>query len=533
MGALAAVAVIVAGVLILWPEGDKPDAAPATPKFDQGPSSSQVVDNFLKLASAGNAAEAAALTDNPAAAQAALTALGKNTSPAVVQFARKGSADAQPNAGAVKVPISGTLKLNADNTWQSSLDLVRSGDKWIVKWTPAVIHPKLAEGQSIAVVGQVGQSGQVAVLSEDGKPLMTWDGAGAKAVDPKISPLLLRALVGGSSDPGAADSRHISIIDAAGKEVGEPLYGQKATATATEPVKSTVNGAIAIAAQNAVAKASQPTMLVAIRPSTGGILAVAQNDAAGTSPTALNGLYQPGSSFKIVTAAAAIQQAGKTVDSDVTCPGSATISGRTIRNADFDIPGTTKLRTAFARSCNTTFGEIAAALPADGLKKAANQFGLNADFTIPGITTELGKVQDAGSGPQRVEDSIGQGNIQASPLGMAVVAATVAARKAVTPQLRKDVKTEVTAGYTAPPPAVLAQLQTMMSDVVTGGTGQTLKKFAGLRGKTGTAETSNNGAEAHGWFVGYRGDVAFAVLVKDGNSSKPALDVSAAFLSGF
>jgi cell division protein FtsI/penicillin-binding protein 2 len=395
-----------------------------------------------------------------------------------------------------------------------------------------VIHPKLAEGQSIAVLGQVvGQTGKPAVLGEDGKPIMTWQGATAVATDPKISPLLLKTLVGGGGAPGDTDSRHISIIDAAGKEVGAPLLGTAATPASTEPIKSTVNPKIAISAQNAVAKETQETMIVAIRPSTGGILAVAQNDAAGSAPSALHGLYPPGSSFKIITAAAAIQQ-GMSLDSEVQCPGQATVGGRSLKNSgSFDL-GTTKLRNAFAKSCNTTFGEIASKLPADGLKKAASQFGLNADYTIPGISTELGKVDDAGSSVQRVEDSIGQGNIKASPLGMAMVAATVVARKPVTPQLRDDEKTQVTAGYSAPPAAVLSQLQTMMREVVTTGTATALAKF-NAAGKTGTAETENQGDNAHGWFVGYRGDVAFAVLVVDGKGSGVAVNTAAAFLSGF
>ncbi|MET0136073.1 MAG: penicillin-binding transpeptidase domain-containing protein [Kibdelosporangium sp.] len=530
---MAAVAVIVAGVLVLLPEDQAPGASATVPQPAGGPSSVQAADTFLRLLSIGKAAEAAALTDNPAAAQAAFTALGRNTAPTVALFVRKGGGEPPAGAATAVMTIEGSITITAANKWVSSLDMVKSGDKWLVKWLPTLLHPRLAEGQSIAILGQAGQSGQPALLGEDDKPLVIWQGTEAKPVDPKISPLLLKSLVGGSAPTGNPDAKRVSIVDAAGKEVGQPLFGEAAPPVSAEPVKSTLNQPIAVAAQNAVATAGQPTMLVAIRPSTGGILAVAQNDAAGTALNALNGQYQPGSSVKIATAAAAIQQAGMSLDSDVRCPEQQTVGNRTIRNAGFGFPGTTKLRTAFARSCNTTFAAIAAGLPADGLTKAATQFGLNSDYTVPGITTEMGKVESTDNAAQRVEDSIGQGNVLASPLGMAVVAATVAARKAVTPQLLKDTKTEVGTGYQAPPVAVLAQLHTMMGEVVSGGTAAQLKKFGGLRGKTGTAETTNNGTEANGWFVGYRGDVAFAVLVVGGNSSAPALAVTAAFLSGF
>lgn len=533
IGALAVVVITLAGALLLWPDDDKPaDAAASAPKPTAGPAPGQVLDDFLKAVNAGKVVQAAAMTDKPAAAEPALTALAKAMPPGALTLLRSGSATTNPDSS-VSVPLRAKVTVSSTNEWDSSADLTRIDGKWIVKWAPTVIHPKLVEGQTVAVLGQVvGQTGKPAVLGEDGKPIMTWQGATAVATDPRISPLLLKSMAGGGGAPGDSDSRHISIIDATGKEVGAPLFGTAATPASTEPIKSTVNPKIAIAAQDAVAKATQATMIVAIRPSTGGILAVAQNDVAGSTPNALNGLYPPGSSFKIITAAAAIQQQDMTLDSGVQCPGQATVGGRPLKNSgSFDL-GATKLRTAFAKSCNTTFGEIASKLPADGLKKAANQFGLNADYTIPGISTELGKVEDAASSVQRVEDSIGQGNIKASPLGMAVVAATVVAKKPVTPQLRADVKTQVTTGYSAPPAAVLGQLQTMMREVVTSGTATALAKF-GASGKTGTAETENQGDNAHGWFVGYRGDVAFAVLVEDGKSSGVAVNVAAAFLSGF
>lgn len=462
IGTLAVVVVTIAGVLMVWPDEEDPAGAASAPTSDSKPkpvagsSPAQVVDTFLKAMAAGAAAQAAPLTDNPAAAEKAITALAANVPAGAISFARFGATTTQPDGRTATVPLQVKVSVGSTNEWASSLDVVQTGDKWLVRWAPTVIHPKLAEGQSIAVLGQVvGPSGRPAVLGEDGTPIMAWQGATATATDPKISPLLLRTLAGGGSGPGDADTRHISIVDAAGKEVGEPLFGTAAEPASTGPVKSTVHPKIAIAAQDAVAKATQPAMIVAIRPSSGGILAVAQNAAAGSAPTALNGLYPPGSAFKIITAAAAIQQQGMTPDSEVQCPGQATVGGRVLKNSDsFDL-GAIKLRTAFAKSCNTTFGEIAGRLQADGLKKAANQFGLNADYTIPGLTTELGKVEDAAGSAQRVEDSIGQGNIKVSPLGMALVAATVAARKAVTPQLIAT-KTQVTTGYTAPPAAVLS-----------------------------------------------------------------------------
>jgi cell division protein FtsI/penicillin-binding protein 2 len=79
------------------------------------------------------------------------------------------------------------------------------------------------------------------------------------------------------------------------------------------------------------------------------------------------------------------------------------------------------------------------------------------------------------------------------------------------------------------PRAVADALRVMMREVVTQGTAQSLAGQGQLYGKTGTAE--DNQTDAHGWFVGFRGDLAFATLVVGAGSSDPALDVAGHFLS--
>jgi cell division protein FtsI/penicillin-binding protein 2 len=70
----------------------------------------------------------------------------------------------------------------------------------------------------------------------------------------------------------------------------------------------------------------------------------------------------------------------------------------------------------------------------------------------------------------------------------------------------------------------------MMRAVVTEGTATKLSELPDVRGKTGTAQFGD-GERSHGWFVGYQGDVAFAVLIVGGGSSKPAVDVAHRFLT--
>ncbi|MFC7656875.1 penicillin-binding transpeptidase domain-containing protein [Pseudonocardia benzenivorans] len=292
--------------------------------------------------------------------------------------------------------------------------------------------------------------------------------------------------------------------------------------------------AVQAAAEDAVETLPQQAALVAIAPSTGDVLAVAQNapaDAAGA--IALTGRYPPGSTFKIVTATAALETLGVTATTPQPCPGTTTIDGRLVPNENrFDL-GTVPLTKAFANSCNTTFSQLAAQLSADALPAAGLQLGFGADFTVPGLTTVTGAVPPAAERVQRAEDGFGQGDVVATPFGMALVAATVAKGAPVVPQLIRGRPTDVPKAATAPPPQpVLDQLRTMMRAVVTEGTATGLARSGAVFGKTGTAEYSANGANrAHGWFGGYRGDVAFAVLVVDGGSSGPAVGVAQRFLA--
>jgi hypothetical protein len=297
-------------------------------------------------------------------------------------------------------------------------------------------------------------------------------------------------------------------------------------------VAVTLDRALQTAAEDAVEPVAQQAVVVALQPSTGGLLAVAQNgpgDEAGA--IALTGRYPPGSTFKIVTAAAAVEREGLTASSPVACPATTTIGGRPIPNSGLFDLGTVPLQRAFARSCNTTFAQLGARLGPDALPATALRFGLGADFAVPALTTITGSVPASDDTVQRAENGIGQGQVLASPLGMAVVAATVAHGAPVVPELITGRPTAVLRPATDPDPAVLEQVRPMMRAVVTEGTADRLRDRGEVLGKTGTAEFTNDTGRAHGWFVGYRGDMAFAVLVVDGGSSEAAVAVAQRFLA--
>ena len=295
-------------------------------------------------------------------------------------------------------------------------------------------------------------------------------------------------------------------------------------------VTISLDRAVQNAAQDAVNMVGKKAMIVAIKPSTGEILAVAQNAAAdGDGSAATTGLYPPGSTFKIVTAGAAIERDMATPNTLLGCPGTADIGHRTVPNyGGFDL-GTVPMSRAFASSCNTTFAELASRMPPKGLTTAAAQYGLGLDYTIDGITTLTGSVPPTVDLAERTEDGFGQGKVLVSPFGMAMVAATVAAGKTPVPQLIEGRPTETSGERTPISPKMVDALRPMMQLVVTNGTAKELNGNGDVRGKTGEAEFNGG---SHAWFAGYRGDLAFAALIVGGGSSEYAVRMSRDMLNG-
>lgn len=312
---------------------------------------------------------------------------------------------------------------------------------------------------------------------------------------------------------------------------GAPAQQLTATPPApSDPLRTSLDLRLQLLAQSAVAAEPRPTVLVAISPSDGGILAAAQNEAADAQGAiAFSGLYPPGSTFKTITTAAALEAGLVTPDSPVACPGRLTIENRTIPNDDdFDL-GTVPMTTAFARSCNTTMGALADRLPPDALTTTARAFGIGVDYVMPGLTTVTGRVPVADTAALRVENGIGQGTVTVSPFGLALAEASLAHGSTVTPTLVQGETTTADTPSEPLPADVVSALRAMMRATVTEGTASALADIPGLGGKTGTAEFGDN-THSHGWFAGIAADIAFATLVVGGDSSAPAITVSGNFL---
>lgn len=286
-------------------------------------------------------------------------------------------------------------------------------------------------------------------------------------------------------------------------------------------VSITLDRVVQEAAQHAVDTRGGKAMLVVIKPSTGEILAVGQNAGANAEGLlATTGLYPPGSTFKMVTAGAAVDRDMATPNTMVGCPGHIDIGHRTIPNyGGFDL-GVVPMSRAFASSCNTTFAELSAKLPPRGLTQAASRYGIGLDYQVEGITTVTGSVPPTVDLTERTEDGFGQGRVLASPFGMALVAATVAAGKTPVPQLIAGRPTTVAGDNTPISPKMVEALRPMMRLVVTNGTAKEIAGCGEIYGKTGEAEFAGG---SHSWFAGYRGDLAFAALIVGGGSSEYAV----------
>ena len=285
-------------------------------------------------------------------------------------------------------------------------------------------------------------------------------------------------------------------------------------------------------AEEVLAGFDTPAVIVGIEPSTGAIRTMAQNDAADAEgPIAATGLYPPGSTFKVVTTAAALDAGLAEPDTVLPCPGVASIGSRTIPNDEnFDL-GPVPLHTAFAFSCNTTMGQLALDLPPDALRATAERFGLGIDYVTPGLVTVTGDVPVTDTDAARVEAAIGQGQVTASPFGMALVAASAANGRTPVPTIVEGQPATADRDAEPMPENVLAALREMMRETVIEGTAGTLRDIPDLTGKTGTAEYGDN-VGAHGWFIGSQDNLAFAVFVSGADGSAPAVEAAGRWLRG-
>ncbi len=280
-------------------------------------------------------------------------------------------------------------------------------------------------------------------------------------------------------------------------------------------VRTSIDPRVQRAAEAALAAAPNHNVaMVAMQASTGRVLAVV-SDPLTTYDTALLGAYPPGSTFKVIVSTALFRK-GLTPSSPASCPPTINIDGESIHNAGDEAP-TPTITQAFIESCNTAFVGLATShlSPAD-FPAAANVYGLGGSPHL-GVGAFLANVAAPTSRTALAGDSIGQGNITFSTLGMATVAAAIDSGVVHTPTLVQ--------GYPGSgkvlghlPSSITGGLRPMMLGVVQSGTAQGTGLPAGTHAKTGTAEYGTGPESTQkidGWLMGYDRNIAFAIVTHD------------------
>jgi len=307
-----------------------------------------------------------------------------------------------------------------------------------------------------------------------------------------------------------------------------PLPTTVATQPAVDgqPLRTTLDQHVQLAADQALASVpDQPSALVAVRVSTGQVVAVANGPNGGGFDTALLGQVPPGSAFKIVTTAALLQ-GGFDVNTPVPCKPIEIVGGKSFHNYEGEALGNPPFKTDFAQSCNTAFISLSGKVGGSTLPDTARVLGIGACWSL-GTAAYRGSVPTPKSDVDLAAASFGQGTTLVSPVDLAVAAATVARGSFLPPQLVVGANTEApSCAGSAPPaatitPSVFDQLRTLMRLVVTSGTATVLAGAPGgpVMAKTGTAEFGTaNPPKTHAWLIGYQGDIAFAVYVEEGKS---------------
>jgi cell division protein FtsI/penicillin-binding protein 2 len=370
------------------------------------------------------------------------------------------------------------------------------------------------------LLGRVGAATAELIEASDGR-LRPGDVVGLSGLEQRYDEQL-------AGTPGVTVSAVPKGDDKGGDEAGDPRTLFEDAPVPGKPLRTTLDLRLQSRAERVLA-APDPddpgpaTAIVALRPSTGAVLAAASGPGAGGLNAATFGQYAPGSTFKVVTSLALLRS-GLTPASPVTCPPSVVVDGKAFSNySDYPVSalGRITLRQAVANSCNTAFIGSRDRLDGGALADAAASLGFGVDHDL-GFPAYFGEVPAPRSETEAAADLIGQGTVLASPMAMATVAASVRAGRTVVPHLvagfapQADPATPLTGGEAR-------SLRALMRAVVTEGSGSFLAGLPGEVGaKTGTAEYGrplpSGDLPTHAWMIATQDDLAVAVFVETGES---------------
>jgi hypothetical protein len=479
----------------------------STPQQD----AQQITTAFLQAWQKGDLQQAAKYTNHPAIAQGALTGYQKylhlrkfsGTTQSATASAASGTSESVQYSISATV-ASGPGPTAITGTWQYHSSLVAyqqpNSQAWYITWSPNVLAPNLTASTHLAAVKVAPQV--VMVADNSGKDLTSYGDAGLN----NIARLLESKGLSAQGRPGL----YVEIQNAS----GQALPNSQAVVVAPTNIPSattTIDPRAEAAARNAVGMHKDSAMVV-IQPSTGKILAIANN--AQQNDYALTAQVAPGSTMKVITSAALFNQGVLTANSAVACPAAYTITGITYHNDQGESePAGTPFITDFAASCNNAFTTQYMHLQGKLASTAQDYFGLNQkwDIGIAGESASYFNAPASATGSELAQEAFGEGSLIASPIAMASVAATVDTGTFKQPYLLNGT-TQLTA--TPLPSSTDSQLKEMMRAVVTSGTAAGIGLGPDVYAKTGTASIMHQEAP-NSWLIAFdpSKDVAVAALV--------------------
>ena len=330
-------------------------------------------------------------------------------------------------------------------------------------------------------------------------------------------------------------------------KVGNELQGTKSPG---DNVTTTLDYDLQVTAYDALG--SYDGAVVVLEPSTGKVLAMVSkpdfdpntiardwesltaedNDSSVLLNRATQGLYPPGSTFKIFTTLEYMHENANYENYSYQCKGSYTVANHTIHCYGNKSHGTEDLRASFANSCNASYASIGLDLDITKFADLCNSMLFNKSLPIALESSKSSFVLSDTDGSSSVmETAIGQGKTLVTPMHMALVVSAIAndgmLMNPYVVQYTQSAEGDMVEQYEPTEYGMLlsesdtAVLKDYMKSVVETGTG---KKLAGqsyeAAGKTGSAEFSTSSDSSHSWFVGYahredKSDIAVAVIVED------------------
>jgi cell division protein FtsI/penicillin-binding protein 2 len=291
------------------------------------------------------------------------------------------------------------------------------------------------------------------------------------------------------------------------------------------PVRTTISSAVQNAALAALASVPYSGEIVAVQASTGKLLAVAQRQRSGPLPAGgpLDAKLMPGTAFTIVSAAALLES-GLKASETIPCDNSFTVGGQTFTS--YGTGAQKPFSAVFADGCGTAFAGLSERLNAGEFAQVVKEFGIGADWSSLPVPAFSGSVPSAADDADLAAETIGQGNVRMSLLSMAMVAAAVDTGSWHTPQVLQDAADP--AG-TVLNPSTMAALRGLMRGAVRSGAAQAASvPGPQVYGQVGMVHASSGWLS---WFVGYRGDIAFAVIETGKTPQLSAAALAAAFLT--